>query len=412
MKIKLSKIILTVSIVGTILAGISLANIYKTDIVVNDVYGNRAALGNMNILLQKTGGVFETDAIIINKSDEITNKFVKQGSQLLNLTKENIGNRDLLQFEHDENLLFEDDSTIGMANVSASTIINNKEKMVADIKIKDKKSGEIESYEIEMGQPIDTNKNYKYDILPVKKEGDILYVVVMYSYYNHPSNEEYVDDAELVAKYCESTNLSLYKLNLSNKTSKRVISKDYEGKDLNLKKSAFSNDNKSYFVVDKKDDKSDTYKTNLFEFDIKTKEINLINLGTNDDYITRACTIENDEILLLSVPTFNGYAIEMSEDIKGILVDLKNRNLKYTYKLDMKYNVSPVYTNRVRTYNGKIYAVSAGYIDTDKYGESYSAPYRFYVFDEKNGEKLYEGNVEINSNYRVNMGIVTEDEIE
>ena len=412
MKIKLSKMILTVSIVGTILAGISLANIYKTDIVVNDVYGNRAALGDMNILLQKTGGVFETDAIIINKSDEITNKFVKQGSQLLNLTKENIDNRDLFQFERDENLLFEDDSTIGMANVSASTIINNKAKMVADIKIKDKKSGEIESYEIEMGQPIDTNKNYKYDILPVKKEGDILYVVVMYSYYNHPSNEEYVDDAELVAKYCESTNLSLYKLNLSSKTSKSVISKDYEGKDLNLKKSAFSNDNKAYFVVDKKDDKSDTYKTNLFEFDIKTKEINLINLRTNDDYVTRACTIENDEILLLSVPTFNGYAIEMSEDIKGILVDLKNRNLKYTYNLDMKYNVSPVYTNRVRTYNGKIYAVSAGYIDNDKYGESYNAPYRFYVFDEKNGEKLYEGNVEINSNYRVDMGIVTNDEIE
>ena len=411
MKIKLSKIILIVSVVGIILAGISVANIYKTDIVVNDVYGDRSALEDMNIILQKTGGAFETDEIIINKDSEKMNKFVKQGSQLFNLTKENTEHRDLFTFEHDENLLFEDESTIGIANVSASTIINNVEKMSADIKIKDKKSGKIESYEIEMGQPLNINKNYKYDTLPVKKEGDILYVAVMYSYYDYPSNEMYVDDDRLVAKYCESTNLSLYKLNLSNKTSKCVISKDYKGEDLNFKKSAFSNEDKAYFVVDKKDYKSDTYKTNLFEFDIKTKEINLINLGTEDDYITRACTIENDEILLLSIPTVDGYLSDKSEDIKGILVDLENRSLKYTYKLDMKYSVYPLYTNRIRAYNGKIYAVSAGYIDTEKYEGSYSTPYIFYVFDGKSGEKLYEGNIEINSNYGVNMGIITNDEI-
>ena len=135
MKIKLSKIILIVSVVGIILAGISVANIYKTDIVVNDVYGDRSALEDMNIILQKTGGAFETDEIIINKDSEKMNKFVKQGSQLFNLTKENTEHRDLFTFEHDENLLFEDESTIGIANVSASTIINNVEKMSADIKI-------------------------------------------------------------------------------------------------------------------------------------------------------------------------------------------------------------------------------------------------------------------------------------
>lgn len=411
MKIKLSKIILTVSIVGTILAGISLASIYKTDIVVKDVYGNRDNLGNMNILLQKTGGVFETNEIIINKNSENINKFVKQGAELLNLTKKNIDDRDLLKFEYDENLLFEDEKSIGIANVLPSAIINNAEKMAAEIKVKDKKSGKIEYYEIEMDQPIDIDKNYKYEALPVKKEGDILYVVVMYSYYNHPSSEEYVDDSQLISKYCERTNLSLYKLNLSNKTSKCVISKDYKGEDLNLKKSAFSNENKAYFIVDKKDDKSYTYNTSLFEFDIKTKEINFINLGTEDENIIRACNIDNDEILFLSMPTVSDETTEISEDIKGILVDLKNKKIKYTYKLDMKYGVNHIYTNRVRTSDGKIYVVSSGYINTDNYGESYNIPYTFYVFDEKSGEKLYEGNVEINSNYRVNMGIVTDDEI-
>lgn len=37
MKIKLSKIILIISVVGTIIVGISLANIYQTDVVVKDL---------------------------------------------------------------------------------------------------------------------------------------------------------------------------------------------------------------------------------------------------------------------------------------------------------------------------------------------------------------------------------------
>lgn len=409
MKIKLSKIILAVSVIGTILIGISLANIYKADIVVKDVHGERSALGDMNILIQKTGGVFETDEIIIGKNGEKTSKFVKQGNKLFNLTEENIDNRYLFQFEHEESVLFEDENSIGMANVLAGTIIDDNWKMAADIKIKDKKSEKIESYEIEMGDPVDTNKNYKYAALPVKKEGDILHVAVMYSYYNDPSDEEYVDDSELEAKYCKTTNLSLYKLNLSNKTSKCIISKDYEGKNLSLKNAAFSNENKAYFVVDKKNDKSNIYKTNLFEFDVNTKDINLIETGTKEDYITKSCTIENDEILLISTPISGRLS---SEDTKAILLDLKNKNIKYTYKLDMNYKVNPIYTDRVRRYNGKIYAVSSVYADMENYENSYNTPYTFYVFDEKNGEKLYEGNVEINSSYRVNMGIVKDDEID
>ena len=45
------------------------------------------------------------------------------------------------------------------------------------------------------------------------------------------------------------------------------------------------------------------------------------------------------------------------------------------------------------------------------YDKNCDLPYTFYVFDEKSGKKLYEGNIEINSNYSVNMGIVKKDEI-
>lgn len=410
MKIKLSRIILIVSVLGMILISIFITNIYKKDIVVNDVYGNRSALGDMNILLQKTGGVFETDEIIINKDSESINKFVKQGDRLSNLTKENIDNRYVFQFEENEKFFFEDEKSIGMARVLANTIIDYKEKMTTEIKIKDKKSGKIESYEIEMGEPINTNTDYRYTSIPVKKEGDYLYLVVMYSYFDYNSSEEFVDDSKLLPRYVESTNLSLYKLNLSKKTSEQVISLDYYNKEIVLGKEIFSYDNKAYFLVYKKDNNSDDYVNNLLCFDIKTKEISLIDLGLKDTYITRACSTDDDKMLLLSIPVVNGYADGSNGNIEGILIDLKNNKINKTYKLDMKYNTSYDYMNRIRLHNGKIYAVSKWYVEQD---QEYicETPYIFYVFDENNGEKLYEGNIGIHSNYRVNLGIVTNDEI-
>ncbi|MDU4862520.1 MAG: hypothetical protein E6356_14945 [Terrisporobacter othiniensis] len=414
MKIKLSKIILIISVVGTIIVGISLANIYQTDIVVKDVHGKRSALGDMNILLQKTGGVFETDEILINKNSTTTKKLVKQRDTLFNLTKENLDNRDLFQFQYDKNILFEDKDTVGTAEISGCEEVGNEQRMMAYIKTKDKKNNKIESYNIDMGEDIETNENYTYASIPVKKEGDILYVATMYSYgdvSDDSSDEEDVDDSTLEDTCYKITNLSIYKLNLSNKTSKCIVSKDYEGKDLSIKQSGFSNGNKAYFIVNKKKNKSDDYSTNLFELDIKLKEVNLIDLKTKDDYIETSYNIENDEILLLSMPSIDQINSEISKNVEGILVNLKDRDLKYKYKLDINYNVDFTSGDRVRRDNGKIYVASATYVKTDKYENNYQTPYNFYVFDEKDGEMLYEGSTTINSSHRVNMGIVKNDEI-
>lgn len=414
MKIKLSKIILIISVVGTIIVGISLANIHQTDIVVKDVHGKRSALGDMNILLQKTGGVFQTDEILINKNSTTTKKLVKQRDTLFNLTKENLDNRDLFQFQYDKNILFEDKDTVGTAEISGCEVAGNKQRMMAYIKTKDKKNNKIESYNIDMGEDIETNENYTYASIPVKKEGDILYVATMYSYgdvSDDSSDEEDVDNSTLADPCYKITNLSLYKLNLSNKTSKCVVSKDYEGKDLSIKQSGFSNGNKAYFIVNKKNNKSDDYSTNLFELDINLKEVNLIDLKTKDDYIETSYNIENDEILLLSMPSIDEMNSEISENVDGILVNLKDRDLKYKYKLDINYNVDFTSGDRVRRDNGKIYVASATYVKTDKYENNYQTPYNFYVFDEKDGEMLYEGSTTINSSDKVNMGIVKNDEI-
>lgn len=414
MKIKLSKMILIISVVGTILVGISLANIYKTDIVVKDVYGKRSALGDMNILIQKTGGTFETDEILINKKSTTTKKFVKQRDALFNLTKENLDNRDLFKLQYDKNILFEDKDTVGTAEISVDQVVGNRERMMAYIQTKDKKNNKIESYKINMGKHIGTNENYNYASIPVKKEGDILYVATMCSYgdvSDDLSDEEYIDHSTLEDSFYKITNLSLYELNLSNETSKCIISKDYEGKDLSIKESGFSNGNKAYFIVNKKKNKSDNYSTNLFEFDIKLKEVNLIDLKTKNDYIETSYNIENNEILLLSMPLTDQTNSDTSKNVEGILVNLKDRNLKYKYKLNINYNADFTSGDRVRRDNGKIYVASAVYINKDEYEKNYKTPYNFYVFDENDGKLLYEGSARINSSDRVNMGIVKNDEI-
>lgn len=368
----------------------------------------------MNILLQKTGGVFETDEILIDKNSTTTKKLVKQKDILFNLTKENLDNRELFEFQYDKNILFEDKDTVGTAEISGYEVAGNKQRMMAYIKTKDKKNNKIESYNIDMGENIETNENYTYASIPVKKEGDILYVATMYSYgdvSDDSSDEDYVDNSTLEDTCYKITNLSLYKLNLSNKTSKCIVSKDYEGKDLSIKQSGFSNGNKAYFIVNKKNNKSADYNTNLFELDIKLKEVNLIDLKTKDDYIETSYNIENDEILLLSMSSIDQINSEISENVEGILVNLKDRDLKYKYKLNINYNGDFTSGDRVRRDNGKIYVASATYAKTDKYENNYHTPYNFYVFDEKDGELLYEGSTTINSSDKVNMGIVKNDEI-
>ena len=173
MKKDISKIILIVSVIGMILVGISLTSMYKSDVVVNDVYGSRSSLGDMSILLQKRGGVFKTDEILISKENETLNKFVKQGDRLMNLTKDNIENRDLFKYQHNKSLIFEDENSIGIFNSYIEGYDDNQRKMLGTVNIKNKESGNTESFEIDMGNSIDINKEYTQQILPVKKEGDI-----------------------------------------------------------------------------------------------------------------------------------------------------------------------------------------------------------------------------------------------
>ena len=234
----------------------------------------------------------------------------------------------------------------------------------------------------------------------------------MYSYYNYSETEESMENNQFTPNNCHSTYLNLYKLNLAEKTSRQVLSKEYNGSDLSINGNyGFAYNDKAYFIVNKKRETLDGYNTNLFEFDIKSKEINLIDLGRASEGIDIADTIENEEILLLSQSTETDSEGKIERKIRALLVDLNDRALKYNHVLDMDYNMGGLNSDRFRRYDNKIYAVSSLYYKRRDYDKNCDLPYTFYVFDEKSGKKLYEGNIEINSNYSVNMGIVKKDEI-
>ena len=237
--------------------------------------------------------------------------------------------------------------------------------MIGKVSIKNKESGDVESFEIDMGNSIDINKEYTQQILPVKKEGDILYVATMYSYYTYSEPKESMENNQFTQNNCDSTYLNLYKLNLAEKTSRQVLSKEYNGSDLSINGNyGFAYNDKAYFIVDKKRETLDGYNTNLFEFDIKSKEINLIDLGSDSEGIDIADIIENDEILLLSQSTETDSEGKIERKIRALLVDLNDRALKYNHVLDMDYNMGGLNSDRFRRYDNKIYAVC-----TELYGE-------------------------------------------
>ena len=330
----------------------------------------------------------------------------------MNLTKDNIENRNLFKYQYNKSLIFEDENSVGIFNSYIDDYEDNQTRMIGKVSIKNKESGDVESFEIDMGNSIDINKEYTQQILPVKKEGDILYVATMYSYYTYSEPKESMENNQFTQNNCDSTYLNLYKLNLAEKTSRQVLSKEYNGSDLSINGNyGFAYNDKAYFIVDKKRETLDGYNTNLFEFDIKSKEINLIDLGSDSEGIDIADIIENDEILLLSQSTETDSYGKIEQKIRALLVDLNNRTLKYNYELDMDYSMGELSSDRFRRYDNKIYAVSSLYYKRTDYEQNRDLPYTFYVFDEKGGKKLYEGNIEINSNYSVNMGIVNKDEI-
>lgn len=404
----IGKKFLSVICVGLLVIGISLFYLGKNNDEVEDLYGKRSELGDINILLQNNKGMYETNEIKIDKDNISIDYMAKQGMNGFNLSKKNIEAREVLEASSSgtidyQNVLLEDEDRLASVYVTSKFISDDDNGLFANIKLKYNDSDKIESYEIPLGDRYDESQGVLYSSIPISIDKNNIYIATLVSYYsledaekmeNGDYNEEYNGD------YFKNTVLNLNKVNLSNNSSKHILSKEYNGKDIHIKPSVcFANNKKAYFLVNEKDDEG--YKRSLFEFDVFTKEINIIDLGIKEDFI-RNFSVDDNKLILLDIKKNNG------KYIRGTMVDLKNSKVKHLEDININAHCEEVL--QVRRINGKIYIITVENGDKTSEDTGYDS-YYFTVFDENTNNLLYKGKIKQKTSYMTQVGIVKEDEL-
>lgn len=404
----IGKKFLSVICVGLLVIGISLFYLGKNNDEVEDLQGNRSELGDVNILLQNNKGMYETNEIKISKDDISIDYIEKQGMNGFNLSKKNIEAREVLEASSSgtidyQNVLLEDEDRLASVYVTSKFISDDDNGLFANIKLKYNDSDKIESYEIPLGDRYDESQGVLYSSVPISIDKNNIYIATLVSYYsledaekmeNGDYNEEYNGD------YFKNTVLNLYKVDLSNNSSKHILSKEYNGKDIHIKPSVcFANNKKAYFLVNEKDDEG--YKRSLFEFDVFTKEINIIDLGIKEDFI-RNFSVDDNKLILLDIKKNN------SKYIRGTMVDLKNSKVKHLEDININAHCEEVL--QVRRLNGKIYIITVENGDKTSEDTGYDS-YYFTVFDENTNNLLYKGKIKQKTSYMTQVGVVKEDEL-
>lgn len=400
----IGKKFLSVICIGFVLIGISLFNIGRNKAEVEDLEGKRSELGDVSILLQSNKGMYETDEIKIDKDKMTINSMVKQGMDDFNLSKKNIEAREVLEESHSrrldyKNVLLEDKDRLASVEVINQFTSDDDYELFANIKLKYNNSDEIESYEIPLEDRHDESQGVIYSSVPISIDKDNIYIATLVSYYSLEYAEE-MENEELKDDHFNKTVLNLYKINLSNKSSKHILAKEYDGKDINIKPSVcFANDNKAYFLVNEKDEKN--YRRSLFEFDVFTKEINIIDLGIKENYI-RNFSVDDNKLILIDIKKSN------SESTRGTIVDLKNSKVKHLEDINININYEKIL--QVRRLNGKIYFIILDTGGQNSEDKGYNS-YYFTVLDENTNELLYKGRIKQKSSYMTKVGIVKKDEL-
>lgn len=404
----IGKKFLSVICVGLLVIGISLFYLGKNNDEVEDLYGKRSELGDVNILLQNNKGIYETNEIKIDKNNISIDYMAKQGMNGFNLSKKNIEAREVLEASSSgtidyQNVLLEDEDRLASVYVTSKFISDDDNELFANIKLKYNDSDKIESYEIPLGDRYDESQGVLYSSVPISIDKNNIYIATLVSYYsledaekmeNGDYNEEYNGD------YFKNTVLNLYKVDLSNNSSKHILSKEYNGKDIHIKPSVcFANNKKAYFLVNEKDDEG--YKRSLFEFDVFTKEINIIDLGIKEDFI-RNFSVDDNKLILLDIKKNN------SKYIRGTMVDLKNSKVKHLEDININAHCEEVL--QVRRLNGKIYIITVENGDKTSEDTGYDS-YYFTVFDENTNNLLYKGKIKQKTSYMTQVGVVKEDEL-
>ena len=262
----IGKKFLSVICVGLLGIGISLFNLGKNNEEVEDLYGKRSELGDVSILLQSNKGMYETDAIKINKDSVTMNTMAKQSIHNFDLSKRNIQGRQVLEAASNGYIdytgaLLEDEDRLASVFINSEYTENGNYETYANIKIKYNDDDEVESYEIPISDQSIGGSESVYSSVPISIDKDNIYIVILRSYHSQENmkQRESEDYEDTLNDDFDKTELNLYKVNLSSKNSKHILNKEFDGNDIYVKGNlCFANNNKSYFLINKQENEKVT----------------------------------------------------------------------------------------------------------------------------------------------------------
>ena len=393
MRKSISKIFLIAISISMVLLIILLSFFMNEEITMEDLCGNRNALGDMNIVYQKSRGSYETDQIIISKNKEEVKKYVKAGCRGFSVSKKNIENRDIFQYINSFSDICENNDEIASISMGSDYSFYDSNNMMVYINLKNKKTKKIKEYKIEMEEGINLDSVYK--VLPVRNN-DNIYLAIISSLYNENSLGN--DDIY------KQTYLNLYKINLSTQKSKCIISKSYEASEMNVSnENGFVRGNVCYFLVNMKNKKNGEMETCLFAFNVITKDVNVTNLKIGNKEITNYY-VDDNEVLLSS--EFD----DESEKLQIITVNLNTYNVKkineinVTCREDKNKNIVDM-----REDKNKIFII----VSESSYDGSFDADmnYYIYVINKENNKNLYKGKIKEKNIENIDFGILKKEEI-
>ncbi|MGL4913252.1 MAG: hypothetical protein ACRC3Y_12570 [Romboutsia sp.] len=429
---KLSKIILFTTI-GTMLASsvcIGMNNKETYELV--DINGNRDALGNVNIVYQESSGFYKTSEVIMSKDKTKVDKYAKGASSSFPLTSYYKEHRDLYKNYHVINANYEDENTIGFAEVERYYDRSDKLDTSIRVREKDLKTNKIKDYKIPVDYKVDQENGSFGNDSALKYNGEIYVLTTIDGEQIHP-----LGDSSNVYGTKESL-INIYKLNLEDETSELVVSRKIGNKDeLTNIYNSFKYENKFYMQKESyKKVGEDEYKKSyeLISYDLKSKKFEFINIPeTVNDYIS-SFYVDDDKVSLISYENKSTLDTKVHEsninetkdikdktnnsndiEIKISKMDLKTNkfigdNEKYTLKLPndkFEYGIQ-----EIRDIDDKLYIITNAYKDSDLFqNRGQLNKNEIYVIDKKTKKTVYSGSIKGESSSYIYSSIVTNDEL-
>lgn len=417
MRLKISRIILASSIIIMICISISMSINNKREIKIEEIKGDKSALGDVSIICQDIESMYKTSKTTITKYGISKNNFAQTISTRFSDAQDLITNEDMLNYSQGIVGTYQYDNYVGVVSVGIhytnETSNDEKLEIVATVMEENIETGKLTEYTIPLGTYFKNSgdNGISTNTVPIRYE-DNLYIVVGVDIENYNNINTYENQIE-------ESRIYVYKLDLENESSENILTKSLskDGESAIGYNAAFAKDDTAYFVntLYSKNDKYEVKReTQLLSFSLKTRKFETIELGKDGE------SSEEEELdglwnifkyYLIDDKAYFIYDYIGGEkfEIREMEVDLNtkkiaNKEIAYSLEFDdsIKNSNSMSYTiENIRCIDNKLFISIETQKDTEASWDSRVITTSYlYIVDRNSKKTLYavKGNIENNEN--------------